>query len=291
VTTLEGKTIATVVNYACHPTILAWKNTSISPDFIGKMREIVERDEHGLCLFLQGASGDLAPKHQYVDDFETVNQAGRCLGYAVLSLLYQMNNPGKGFFYEGAVESGAPLAVWVERVSNDFPKSIVAKVVTVDFPLKADMPTSAELQDAIIRSEDDFSTERLRRLYLVRQAVGDLSTYSVDHLIWLIGDIVVVAIPNEIYSEAQVRVRALARSYPVLVITLANGGRGYLVPHKYYDKDIYAVNQSPFARGAMEQCEQAISQEISLLIDQHAFDQNNSNKSKRTPFKAVGRDC
>ena len=36
--------IATVVNYACHPTTLSWENTLISPDFVGAMREVVGAD-------------------------------------------------------------------------------------------------------------------------------------------------------------------------------------------------------------------------------------------------------
>src|SRR5690606_5883312 len=55
-------TLTTLVNYACHPTTLAWENRLISPDYVGKMREEVERHSDGApCLFLQGASGDLAP--------------------------------------------------------------------------------------------------------------------------------------------------------------------------------------------------------------------------------------
>ena len=48
-----------MVNYACHPTTLAWENTLISPDFPGAMREVVERATAAPCVFLQGASGDL----------------------------------------------------------------------------------------------------------------------------------------------------------------------------------------------------------------------------------------
>lgn len=32
-TNVAGKTLATLVNYACHPTTLAWENKAISPDY------------------------------------------------------------------------------------------------------------------------------------------------------------------------------------------------------------------------------------------------------------------
>ena len=37
------RSLATVVNYACHPTTLAWENTLISPDYVGAMREVIEQ--------------------------------------------------------------------------------------------------------------------------------------------------------------------------------------------------------------------------------------------------------
>jgi hypothetical protein len=38
-TNVAGKTLATLVNYACHPTTLAWENKAISPDYPGAMRK------------------------------------------------------------------------------------------------------------------------------------------------------------------------------------------------------------------------------------------------------------
>src|SRR5436190_30331 len=35
--------VATIVNYGCHPTTLAWQNTLISPDYVGALRETVEQ--------------------------------------------------------------------------------------------------------------------------------------------------------------------------------------------------------------------------------------------------------
>src|SRR3954467_9495155 len=82
----DGRVLATIVNYACHPTTLAWENTLISPDYIGAMREVVEANTAGaLCLFLQGASGELGPAHQYVGDTAVADQHGRRLGYSALA--------------------------------------------------------------------------------------------------------------------------------------------------------------------------------------------------------------
>src|SRR5690606_14864937 len=65
ITGSQDEITATIVNYACHPTTLAWDNELLSPDYIGAMRELVENRVGGSVLFLQGASGELAPAEQY----------------------------------------------------------------------------------------------------------------------------------------------------------------------------------------------------------------------------------
>src|SRR5690606_33553586 len=104
--------VATVVNYACHPTTLAWQNTLISPDYVGAMCETVEQHAGGLCLFLQGASADLGPREGFTGDTAVADRNGRQLAYAVLSALESLPSPGTAFHYTGPVVSGAVLGDW-----------------------------------------------------------------------------------------------------------------------------------------------------------------------------------
>ena len=55
-----GGTIATVVHFACHPTCCG-ALAEASADFCGEARRVVEREEGGHCLYLQGACGDVNP--------------------------------------------------------------------------------------------------------------------------------------------------------------------------------------------------------------------------------------
>ena len=63
-----GAALATIVNYACHPTTLAWENTLISPDYVGAIREVVETATRAPCIFIQGASGDIGPRTVLSED-------------------------------------------------------------------------------------------------------------------------------------------------------------------------------------------------------------------------------
>jgi neutral ceramidase len=59
----EGKPLAILVNYACHPVVLGSDNINYSADFVAVMTETVEKafDRAPLCFFLQGADGDINP--------------------------------------------------------------------------------------------------------------------------------------------------------------------------------------------------------------------------------------
>jgi hypothetical protein len=59
----DGTPMAILVNYACHPVVYGSDNLRYSADFVGPMTATVESafDGKPLCLFLQGAAGDIKP--------------------------------------------------------------------------------------------------------------------------------------------------------------------------------------------------------------------------------------
>jgi len=56
-----GNPLAAVLNYACHPVSLGSRCTDISADFPGTARRLVEEETGAMCLFLQGAAGNINP--------------------------------------------------------------------------------------------------------------------------------------------------------------------------------------------------------------------------------------
>lgn len=167
------------MNYACHPTTLAWENRLISPDFVGATREVIESRCGGApCLFLQGASGELAPAEQYVGDVNVADQHGRQLGYAALETLEGMLPPGTVLEFSHPVESGAPLAVW-KRASHKPSQILQAISKTVDLPLK-DIPSLEEIETQMKACTDRVVEERLRRAREVRRVVGNGRTMPME---------------------------------------------------------------------------------------------------------------
>ncbi len=60
-TTVDGRPLAAVLNYACHPVSLGSTCTHITADFPGTARRLLEEQTGATCLFLQGARGNINP--------------------------------------------------------------------------------------------------------------------------------------------------------------------------------------------------------------------------------------
>lgn len=262
----NGKPIATLVNYALHPVTLAWQNALISPDFVGAMREVVEaRTANAPCLFLQGASGELAPAQEYTGDVGIADQNGRALGFAALGVLEGMLPAGKQLAYAGTVESGAPLATWALQDAAPLPR-LEAIIIEQPLALKDTLQSLAEIEAELKAATDTFMIERLRRRRRLRRIVGDGPAATQRIWLWRAGDAIVVANANEAYSALQVELRRRFADKIIAVLNITNGGWAYLPERDMYDRDQYQVWQTPFARGCLEQTMEACVAAIEELM-------------------------
>ena len=247
----DGDVIATIVNYACHPTTLAWENKLISPDYIGAMRELVEQHTGGApCLFLHGASGELGPAHQYVGDPAVADQHGRRLGFSALAALSGMLPPGQALAYQGVMESGAPLAVW--RPTPFAPSRVLSgDAIDVPLPLKP-MPTVAELEAQSAATDDRALKERLFRKTQIVSSLGGGDHHPFPAWVWRLGQSLLVAHPNEAYSCFQEDLRSAFPDCTVVVMNTSGAAEvGYLYPPELDGLDIYQVWQTPFSAEAL----------------------------------------
>ncbi len=61
VDTVDHRPLAAVLNCACHPVSLGAQCTHLSADFPGTARTLLEEQTGAVCLFLQGAAGNINP--------------------------------------------------------------------------------------------------------------------------------------------------------------------------------------------------------------------------------------
>jgi hypothetical protein len=282
---VDGRPLGTVVNYACHPTTLAWENTLISPDYVGAMREVIEEAAGGLCFFVQGASGDIGPRHGYVGDPAVADRNGRQLGYAVLAALEELPPPGTKFIYSGPVVSGATLGRW-DYQPQVVPRHAVWREHTLDVPLsyRSDRKSPEDVQAEQARWQVEESTaltagdaarardarahvERATR-YLTRVRhlpAGD--HYPFRTTLWRIGDTVWVPLDGEHYNVLQRRLRERFPGLAVVVGTIANGSNVWYLPDAdSYGKGLYQDEVAVVERGSLEKLIEAIGRGIKELV-------------------------
>jgi hypothetical protein len=260
ITDAAGQIRATMVNYACHPTTLAWENQAISPDYVGAMREIIQQATDAPAIFLLGACGELAPRFQYVGDPEVADQHGKQLGFAALATLHGMEPPGVQLAFAEVVESGAPLAVW-KHEPREPSRHLRAVQTSVELPIK-NWPTSEELEKQRLACTDRAIEERLRRKLNIRLGIGNASSFELPIHVWRIGDAVLVGSCGEAYSILQCELRRRFPENCILCMNLINGSIGYLPPAELYDADLYAVWQTPFDRGSLERVVETMTMAI-----------------------------
>jgi hypothetical protein len=241
ITDASGRIRATIVNYACHPVSLGGSNRLLSPDYIGAMREIVERDTGGaMCVFMHGASGELTPRRSYDAKTEVADQNGRELGYAALSILSGMFPPGQELRYKGIEESGTPLGIWKLMPRSDISTQLSGRFVTLQFPLLP-FPSREELEAQLAVTSERYAIERLERSLARRAQVGDGPNGDFHFTAWRLGEAFLVSTPAECYSQFQMDLRHQFPDTTVAVLNLSDGTTTYLPKSESFGRDVYQV--------------------------------------------------
>jgi hypothetical protein len=283
----SGSRLGTIVNYACHPTTLAWDNTLISPDWVGAMREVIEREEGGLCLFLQGASGDLGPREGFVGATDVADRNGRQIGYAALSSLATLPMPGTEYRYAGPVISGTAIGTWRHEplAVNDNAKANQWSwgQIVVELPYRHDLPTieqtlrereewlqeesqarqvNDELRVRDCRAQVEQRTRQLTRL----ENLVPGRVYPLTVRLGVLGDALWVFVPGELYQVFQKTLRERFAPRPVFVTTLTNDWQpGYIPSATSYGYGIYQEVIAATAAGCSELLMESISRTLKRL--------------------------
>ncbi|MBN2290768.1 MAG: hypothetical protein JXQ83_15645 [Candidatus Glassbacteria bacterium] len=196
---LQGKPVAVLVNYACHPVIHGKPDANLmySADFPGVLRREVEArlDGNPLCIFFQGACGNLNPYYAH-----------------------SVENPGPRL-----QEAGAELAGEVVRVAGQIetrPYSgespLLCRITELDAPLRWD------LDQWHASAEDERARERIEKLAAGRDKLKlPLSVVLITPEIGFVG------LPGEFFVEYQQELRKRSPVAFLLVCGYTNGSFGY----------------------------------------------------------------
>jgi len=269
----QGKPFAVLVNFQCHGTVLAYENQYLSPDWIGPMRQVVERNLPGaMCLYFQGAAGNQGPMEGFTGDLSVPRRLGSILGHQAAAVALQIETVRREPKFEGFVESTAFQAKQHWRVQGPRDSTLRFARRTIEVPRRRYTPDDfAEMErrvaDAKSRLDGSHTSQaRLRRLQdLLMQwrRPFDPTPLPVDVQILRIGEVAIVAMPGEPFAEIGAAIRKASPFAFTLFCGYSSGRTGdYLPIESEYKYGGYEVERTPYGLGAADK---VISETISLF--------------------------
>jgi hypothetical protein len=268
----DDNPIATIVNYAMHPTIMAHENQWVTPDFPGPMRSVVEHTVGGLCLFLQGASGNQGPVDGFTGDLRVYRKAGSKLGAEASRVRLNIDPREREERLDQILASGTDLGIYSNVPKGESDDTVAVSNVPVDLPSRdvislkdaTDIFDAGERELAEIRASG-ATEEKVRAAVSkvmranIQLSVARLSDInSTDGHIEItaqsmrIGETVLVSIPVEPFVELAQAVKERSSSANTVFSGFSNGHTNYLATDIAFEEGGYEVSVSVFAPGSAE---------------------------------------
>lgn len=265
-----GETVASIVHYACHPTILGPDYKLMSPEYPGVTKQVVEQLVGGTCLFLQGSAGNIGPGPEgFKTNHEAMHRMGTTIGLEASKVLLNTHTTKIEDKFEGIQESGASLGLWNRKRgdANDDTFKVISH--WIEMPLKEQVPVEeAEKEANKYKEELEYlqnnsgSDEDIRGVtFKVKRAFMTLErsklyygeTYkSIQAHFIRIGDIVLIGMPLEPFAEIGVSIREQSPFTYTLFSGYSNGAAGYLPVRDEYSRGGYEVDTTPFSSDAAD---------------------------------------
>ena len=245
-----------LVNFACHAVIVQVQ-PKVSAGFPGVLQNTIETGipDVKLCLFLQGACGDINPAAGSSRSFDDVERTGLALAGEVIRLFGISGLTGTGpsrvsiraVSERIALPSGPlPSKEEIEQAKKELP--ILEQNV---FPI-GDCRLPIGNRKLKIENRKSNLSELLAR---VRQGPGP---FSGELQVIQIGQVVLFAIPCEPFCQTGKELKRIAAPFIGLVVGYANGYLGYLAPRQAWEKGGYEVRCGPWSKLGPEACPQII---------------------------------
>lgn len=264
----EGNPIATILNYACHPTILGPANKLLSPDYPGTTRKVVEQYAGGLCLFLQGAAGNCGPTHGFIGEVAVAEWLGNRLGLEAARVRLEIDPmPRKERLVE-VVQSGADLGMYEDDAVGEPDDTLRVVNTTATLPIgqfpsvkdaQAEFDNVVETLNATRESGTEaeiklaVSNAKRANFVLSNSIRTEDGPMGMRVQAMRIGPAALVGIPVEAFCEIGMAVKESSPATQTLFSGYTNGSLGYMPMADNFEEGGYEVTTTPMAAGAAEE--------------------------------------
>jgi neutral ceramidase len=261
--------VASLLNFACHATVLSGENVLLSAEFPGVACRVVEAATGAPAVYLNGACGDVNPMWMR-QDFASVERAGQAVGGAAVRLLADLRPAGDGL--------RAHNIRWDEFPEREVPGHLAEPRLRIarreiDLPLRefqsdehyvsqieaaqaeADRHSPGEIvsprphhrmrgaggegpRRKAMAQLSGLSGERWAAAWSRRS--GESGVHRTELQALSLGDgLALLALPGEFFAETGALIREDAGIEQLLIACYANDYVGYIVPEHAYDEGGY----------------------------------------------------
>jgi hypothetical protein len=261
-----GRTIAVLMNYACHPTVLEFDSLAISPDFPGRACDLVASVTGATVGYLQGCAGAINPvwlEHtadevnrigtlvgsvalRQVLDGRGVGRPRRSVNLSVAADVDAPPGPMSGTMLSGPIWHDTAVAALTRRPvrpTEDIEREIAEVRGGVNAAHRIAVARLVSLQAECFLSRDGF------RYWPSHGAVGGLPhTEPVEISAVGFGEsLALIGIPAEPFLEIGRALRDRSRAAELLVCGYTNGMIGYLPTRAAFPDFGYEVGMARYS--------------------------------------------
>ena len=277
---LNSQPIAVLVNYQAHPTILAFDNRLISPDYPGTVVRTVEALMGGKCLYLQGAAGNQDTIRDASCKPADARWIGRQIGLEVVRVAELIETQPTQTQIARLVESSWPMGIVRRAPVGEADGTVRCLSRRVPVPLdrreppgEAEVNRLAELERhlATLRTQG-APTETIREANMaVRRASLHLNAnrlrsrgkhVEMEFQAIRLGATALVGIPVEPFAEIGVSVKQESPFDTTFFSGYTNGAEWYMAMPYAFEEGGYELWVCPFAP---EAADVAVETSLALL--------------------------
>jgi neutral ceramidase len=283
----DGSAIATVVGFGCHPVSLGGEVPYSGSDFIGPLRNQVELIRGGICLFLQGAAGNVLPLEAFFDHPGPEIEMGKRLALEAAHAVVDAE-PREIEIERIAYGSVTPIALYRKRAVTPQPSQPIAfRRKVLQLPLNPPL-TVSEMESELAAKEADFQAKKASgagrdllnpigyHIDWLKKIINWSKTSSlptqIEGEIWVarMGDVAVVGTPGEVFTEIGYQVRKASPFSTTLFAGYCQGVLGYIstraeYPYGGYEPSVAQRGYGHPAPFAPEAGEMIADESIALL--------------------------
>ncbi|MEK7247750.1 MAG: hypothetical protein AAB092_04700, partial [Chloroflexota bacterium] len=252
----EDGPIASLMNFACHATVLSGENLLLSAEFPGVACRIVEAATGAPTVYLQGACGNVNPVW-IRQDFASVERAGQAVAGVALSVIADLRAAGDGLRGHNIRWDEFPTVGKGPSPDGIIAPRLRAARREIDLPLRefaSDEEYATRIEAARTEADANPAASPARRA-----AMAQLSRYEGERwaAAWArrsdeagtrrtevqalsLGDgVALVALPGEFFVETAAMIREESGVEELLVAWYANDYIGYVVPEDAFAEGGY----------------------------------------------------